>query len=107
MKIIAHIGNDRVLVEAGTQEIARIIGLDGTSSLDEKDARIDDPRAYRWERQFKIGTEIAVSPMWDWMKKAREQLEKITSTAKLVAGISEMLEHAPPAALVEPEEPNA
>lgn len=89
------------ILSATTQEVARIIGTDSMYGV----ARdmIADPNANIWEKQFKVGTEIKVDAMWDWMKKARETFKKIEDTGKLLFGLAEVLSHSPPAALVEPE----
>jgi hypothetical protein len=108
VKIIGRTA-DGALVEASDEELARIVGFDDVSHK-EVDKFTSNPigsSGYRWQRQFIVGMEIKVSPMWDWMKKARESFSKIKQSAELVRATAAILEQAPPAALVQPsEEPN-
>lgn len=102
MKIIGRSGDRRILLEAHEDEIARIAGYPYVGEELPSVERMSDGWGYKY--RFMLGAEIAVSPMWDWMKAAREQFEKITATGKLLQGVAEILANAPPPALVEPEE---
>jgi len=103
LRVIGHT-RDGVLLEATNEELGRIIGYDSVGDLPAGDERVKNSNDFRWERTLKLGTVIQVSPMWDWMTVVRAQFKKVLATAKLLAGIAEILENAPPVALVEPEE---
>lgn len=107
MKVIGRTGNG-ILVEATDDELSRVSGVAYTSSVDKTLTHREGVSGYSdgW-RAFNVGAEIQVSPMWDWMKTAREQFEKITKMATLLHGVAEILANAPPPALVESEESSA
>lgn len=102
MKVIGRTDKG-ALVEATDDELARVSGVAYTSMVDTTLTHREGVSGYSsgW-RAFNVGVEIQVSPMWDWMKAAREQFAKIISTATMLTGVAEILMHAPPVALVEP-----
>lgn len=107
MKVIGRTANG-VLVEATDEELARVSGKGYPGSVDKTLTHREGVSGYSdgWAA-FNIDAVIHVSPMWDWMTEARKQFGKLASTANLLRGVAEILENAPPPALVEPEEPKA
>lgn len=102
MKIIAKTSERTYLIEAHENEIARITGH---HSIGKESPGAQDMGSTGYGNRsyaYPIGTVFEVSPMWDWTTKAREQFAKITSTSKMLHSVAEILENAPPAALVEP-----
>lgn len=104
MKIIGRT-KDGVLCEATDEELAHISGVAHVGNIDKtKLHRVGVTRYSDGWLELNIGVEIQVSPMWDWMTKARDTFKKITDTGKLLHGLADVLENAPPEALVEPDE---
>lgn len=104
MKVVARTKSG-VMVEMTDEELAHVAGYNSTTEAGTADkTRIANTNDHSWNWRFRLGVEIQVSPMWDWMTKARDTFKKITDTGKLLHGLAEVLENAPPAALVDPDE---
>jgi hypothetical protein len=99
MKIIAKVNSSKYLIEATDTEIARVLGVSSEYYLERE--------APQGVRSLAVGTEIPVSPWWDFVHKLKgdeESVRKMGATLRSIAdlvtgawpGIVEPIEGEPP-----------
>jgi len=84
MKII-RLTHEGCILQATDDELARIAGFHSSFY-----AQRGQPGWTR-ERRPIVGTEVAISPMWDWMAKARDALSRLEGAAEMARGASAVL----------------
>lgn len=104
MKVIGRTENG-VILSATNDEVARICGFPYPAAAPADLITAKPTERYcASQRVFRVGVTVEVSPMWDWMTKARESFKKLIQGAAMLRGVADILENTPPLALVEPEE---
>jgi hypothetical protein len=92
MKVIAHVGDDRILVELHRDEAANLVGASYASSLED----VHGP--YSRERKFPIGYELKVSDIY-WRLKYQEGVAgQLEVAAKNLRSLADLIETVKPAA---------
>lgn len=93
MKIIAKVDGSKWLIEATNTEIARVLGENSDYYLERS--------APQGVRTLAVGTEIPISPWWDFVHKLKADEESVRRMGATLRSIADLVTGAWPG-IVEP-----
>lgn len=92
MKVIAHIGEDRILVELHRDEAANLVGASYASSLP------DVGGSYSRERKFPIGYELKVSDIYRRLQHQEGVAGQLEVAERNLRSLADLIETVKPTA---------